>query len=762
MADGRAVDDLVRKAFRAGQRVDLRCGAGASEGRPELRAETLVELLTEDRAAQLAGSGVRLAGVRILGRLRLAGAVLRTPLWFTDCTFDEPPDLRMARLTGLSLRGCRLPGLHGSNLRVAAGLNLSAVHATGTVLLNDAQIGGTLRLDRAQLRVPTGYVLFAERLEVRGALYARWLRSHGELRLPGVVVVGNVNLSGAALVNPGRITLDANGIHISGSFIADRRRSSGHSAGDPEQFTSDGRILLAGARIAGDLVFSGARIRREAPPHGPELPGRSVDPPDQAEPGMRLVPRGIVDAAACLVADRIRVEGNLEMDDGFRAHGTVRLPNALVGGYLRLSGAELGSAERVLGGSAAPASVSQSGSLTGSSGVGSSATVALLGDGLQIGGDLEARDNGAGPLRVIGQLRLVGMRVQGSASLSGVELTAPGGDALYGDALSVDCMLFLRNVACLGTIRLQGARIGASLDCSGTRLTRPRIRPNGTAKPSLDLRAATVGKDVFCTDDFHADGGIRLGSAEVGASVVVANATLGADGVAIQYAFDGEGLATPMLIVRPAAPPTGRVRLTKARVRSWQDNEALWQADGGLDLDGFDYQALSDDASVGERLRRLECSLGVGQYRPGPYEQLAAAYRNDGREEEVERVQMARQRRRYRSLGPAGRVWGELQHRTVGFGYQPWLAVAWLGLFWLLGGLWFSAHRLSGIDAGKVPVWNPWLYAADMLLPIINLGEKGYWRAEGASQWITSGLVVVGWVLATTAAQGVARVLKRS
>ena len=43
----------------------------------------------------------------------------------------------------------------------------------------------------------------------------------------------------------------------------------------------------------------------------------------------------------------------------------------------------------------------------------------------------------------------------------------------------------------------------------------------------------------------------------------------------------------------------------------------------------------------------------------------------------------------------------------------------------------------------------------------MNLGQDGYWRLEGASQWIATGLDVVGWILATTAAAGAARILKR-
>ena len=750
MVGTRTADDLVRKAFRSGEPANLSGSVeGAGGAAREVRAETLAELLTEDRAARMPVA--RLVGAKVVGRLRLSGAVIVAPVALIDCEFEQPPDLAMARLEGLSLSGCRLPGLYAPNLRVAADLELRDLCSTDTVVLNDAEIGGSVRMSRAQLLVPGGFAVVGERISVRGAWYARRLRTEGELRIPGARVTGNINFSGAQLANPGGDTLDANGIEVSGSFLADRfGRSGTQISRDPERrFVSNGRMLLAGARIGGDLVMSGAQIHRELPIEGPALPPSEL--PDQTEPGMRLVPRGIIDAAACLVADRIRVAGNLELDDGFCARGTVRLPSAVIGGYLRFSGAELGAAD----------GLSEMDQPSADS-VSTSSRVALLGDGMQIGGDLEARNDGAGPLRVFGQLRLAGARVQGNASMTGIELTAPGGDALHGDALTVGSMLFLRRARVLGRIRLQGARIGNTLDCATARLIRPGLRRDGTARPSLDLRAANLGKDVFCNDGFHADGGIRLSSAEVGNSVVVENGTLGADAVAKHYAFDGEGLITLELTLRPSVPPRGRVRLTKTRTRTWRDNEQLWRADGGLDIDGFEYHALGNEASVTERLRWLEGALGVGQYLPGPYEQLAAAYRAEGREEQAERVLLARQLRRYRTQGLAGRVWGELQRVTVGFGYRPWLAVAWLGLFWLLGGLWFSAHPLTRIDTGQVPVWNPWIYTADMLVPIVNLGEKGYWRAEGASQWITSALVVVGWVLATTAARGVARVLKRS
>ena len=165
---------------------------------------------------------------------------------------------------------------------------------------------------------------------------------------------------------------------------------------------------------------------------------------------MPPVPVGIIDAGTCVVADRVRVEGNLELDDGLHTDGTVRLPNATVGGYLRLSGARLSG----------PYGASERG-------------IALLADGMEVGGDLEGRDHGRGALSCAGQIRLVGARVRGSASLSGIEMAAPDGYALLADRLHVGGEFYLRRLRCQGTIRLNDAEVGATLDCTDARLERP-------------------------------------------------------------------------------------------------------------------------------------------------------------------------------------------------------------------------------------------------------------------------------------------------
>jgi hypothetical protein len=159
------------------------------------------------------------------------------------------------------------------------------------------------------------------------------------------------------------------------------------------------------------------------------------------------------------------------------------------------------------------------------------------------------------------------------------------------------------------------------------------------------------------------------------------------------------GLTTQELVLRFAVPPIGDVWLTRAEVASVYDSGQLWRTDGTLDLEDFRY---------------------------------------------------------------VGRLWGWLQEWTVGYGYRPWLAALWLAMFWLAGVLWFGGHRLNKLDSDQDPAWNPWLYAADLLIPVVNLGQDGPWRTEGTSAFVASLLTMVGWTLATTAAAGAARILNRS
>ncbi|MGH4013119.1 MAG: hypothetical protein ACRDSL_04150 [Pseudonocardiaceae bacterium] len=709
--------DALRQAFAAGAKLDL-----AGE---EVPAELIVGLLTGDSLQRGGGiPALRLAGGVVRGPLELPGTTVNALVEFTECTFDEPVDLSVADLIGWRFAHCNLPGLQAANLRVRSELALQNCVVTGPVVLPDARIEGPLRLTETHLDNAGCDALVAVRLMISGVLDARGMQVDGEVRLSGARVEGNIDLRGARLVRPGGDALEASGVQVGGNLRCDLG------------FTADGRVVLAGASVAGNAVFSTATMRG------------STDP---EEPAVLVLPRGHADHTAALVADRITVNGNLELDAGFTAAGSVRLTNARIGGYLRLSGATLGTpVEPDPGNGEHPRPM----------------PVALAADGIEVRGDLEARRSGTGPtddtgpLVAHGQVRLVGAHVRGSASLSSTRLHGPGLDVLFADRLRVGGTLFMRGLVASGSIRLHHADIGSTLDCTGARLDMPRRRPDGSHKPSLDARAATIGKDLYCSRGFTATGGVRLSLAEVSKSASFDDALLGGpdEGVA---ALRLRGMTCQHLALRFGKPPRGDIHLSRVVAGSVFDSEQLWVADGVVDVEDFRYQSLtaSPEVDVATRLGWLRNVLP--SYDPDPYDQLAASYRDSGHDDRADAVLLAKQQHRHAAHGPAGRIWGRLQQWTVGYGYRPWRVALWLAVCWLLGSAWFAGHEPSPLDDGQHPAWQPVIYTADLLIPVVNLGQDGLWRTSGPSAWVASLLTAVGWLLLSTAAAGATRILTR-
>ncbi|MGH3822315.1 MAG: hypothetical protein ACRDRA_05685, partial [Pseudonocardiaceae bacterium] len=500
---------------------------------------------------------------------------------------------------------------------------------------------------------------------------------------------------------------------------------------------TQGRVVLAGASVSGNAVFSSATLQGGADPD---------------EPAVLVLPRGSADPRAALVADRLVVNGNLLLDAGFTAVGTVRLANARVRGHLRLSGATLGSH---------PTPGTDDGDQP------QPVPVALAADGIEILGDLEARrslprtePSKEGPLSAHGQVRLVGAHVHGSASLTGVRLHGPELDVLFADRLRVGGSLFLRGVEVSGSIRLHHAHIGSTLDCTGARLDAPRRRPDGSIKASLDARAATIGKDLFASRGFTAAGGVRLSLVEVSKSVSFTGARLGRPGKDVS-ALRARGMTCQELRLRFAEPPHGEVSLASVVASAVFDDKQLWATRGTVDIEDFQYQSLtaSPEVDVATRLGWLRAVLP--SYDPDPYDRLAASYRDGGHDDHADTVLLAKQRHRHSGHRSPGRLWGWLQEWTVGYGYRPWRAGWWLAACWLLGSLWFSYHPLRSLDTDQDPSWQPVIYAADLLIPVVNLGQDGLWRASGASAWVASVLTAVGWLLLSTGAAGATRILTR-
>jgi hypothetical protein len=156
--------------------------------------------------------------------------------------------------------------------------------------------------------------------------------------------------------------------------------------------------------------------------------------------------------------------------------------------------------------------------------------------------------------------------------------------------------------------------------------------------------------------------------------------------------------------------------------------------------------------SAAESLRELR--KRSPQFVPRHYDRLAAAYYDEGYENDAEMVLMAKERHRLRSraagrpvTAPVVSLWSWLQRTIVGYGYRPMRVLVWLIMMTFAGSIWFTLQPTpTEVNADGHAVWNPFLVAMDLALPIVDLGQDGLWRFDGTNQWIAGGLSVFGWL----------------
>jgi hypothetical protein len=154
-------------------------------------------------------------------------------------------------------------------------------------------------------------------------------------------------------------------------------------------------------------------------------------------------------------------------------------------------------------------------------------------------------------------------------------------------------------------------------------------------------------------------------------------------------------------------------------------------------------------------------AAATAEYSPEPYERLATVLRDSGEDEDAREVLLAKQRRRRETLPLAAKLWGYAQDWTVAYGYRPGRAALWMAVLWAASSIAFS-HATHTPTGGGRPPWNAALFALDLLLPVIDLGQVDTWQLRGGWQWLAAVVILLGWILATTVAAGATRLLRRS
>lgn len=422
---------------------------------------------------------------------------------------------------------------------------------------------------------------------------------------------------------------------------------------------------------------------------------------------------------------------------------------------------------------------------------------------------------------VRGEVNLTQSRLGGNLECDGAKILNPNGHALRAQSLEVR-NVHLRGAMLRGGIALTGAQLAADLDAAGATVTRPdgvAIEANEIeSRGSVVLRSARI------------DGEVRLIASHIagdvdGSGAVIENPGAGALDLS-------RTIVRGAFFLRRNARLAGTLALTGASIGTIHDEAACWPRFGDLLLNRCRYGAFIDGPVDAESrldwLARQTPQRWNEDFWPQPCEQLAAVFREMGHGEDARAVLVVKERlqRRARRARARNPVWRTLLAAadtvlglTLAYGRQPLLAFIWLFLFWILGvAVYGHAERqgavmpnsavvlrapewtLCGIEttaqraliatnqthglampgqnqldcfrerweASSYPAFSPWVYSLDTLLPVLDMGQRAFWRPNPSEPGGRIAIQyfyfqsVVGWALSLLAIAGFSGLVKSS
>jgi len=365
------------------------------------------------------------------------------------------------------------------------------------------------------------------------------------------------------------------------------------------------------------------------------------------------------------------------------------------------------------------------------------------------------------------------------ASVHSLDLSGSHVKEVKGDGMCVagDVSLCKNFVSCKD-VRLPGASIGGDLACVNSSFLK-------TGRDALHVEGIRIAGNIFFS-------GARMeGRVEFGMSSVL-------NGFKLSGNQWGHG---------------SLLSLMGTSVGVLYDGKGAWPAKGNLLVNGFTYERLQDKATknVAERLAWLDLQPD-DEYRPQPYEQLAAVYARNGFGSQARKVLIAKNDKllwfyRHRSplklgktymaeflkaqgdarINAAARLlpdrfkaetdrlpkhnWGRhfwhwFLGKCVGYGYRPqrllYIALGMVALGWLLFGLGGQGAMVPAPDGAQgYPRFHALIYSLDTFLPLVDLEQKSRWVPDGrvwCLGWYQVLHILMGWFLTT---MGVAALIDR-
>ncbi|MFZ4532755.1 MAG: hypothetical protein ACOYOJ_13205 [Alsobacter sp.] len=491
-------------------------------------------------------------------------------------------------------------------------------------------------------------------------------------------------------------------------------------------------VRVSGGWITGQLDLEGCRIPRDI---------GLKDCHFEAAPVLRsaIIDNLFLDGSEVpgIEAERLEARGGLTVR-GARITGVIRLAGAAIGGSLECDGAVLepGAGQTAI------------------------AAAGLRAEGVLLRG-----------AQVRGGIDLSGARLVSGIEAQGLDLARPDGTALNADSLVSRSNVVLRRASIVGGVLLGGALIEGDLDCNGTTFSNPGAM-------ALDLGRAIVEGGFLLADD---------------------------------------------------ASVAGIMDLTGARFGTLHDAASAWPAEGDLLLNRCLYGGFIDaPVDATDRLAwlgRQRPERWGEDFWPQPFEQLAMVLRQMGHGEDARTVLIEKERqhravRRARTTNPFWRTALAAKDLmlgiTLGYGLRPLLACVWLALFWAGGAVVFAHADSVGalkpnsavvlrspewttcriergrtvvqdgrefqgradpgqtplacfrtqFEAASYPEFNALMYSLDTLFPVLEIGQRNYWRPDpaqpfgGVTIWYFYLESVIGWVLSLLAVAGFSGLVK--
>lgn len=482
--------------------------------------------------------------------------------------------------------------------------------------------------------------------------------------------------------------------------------------------------------------------------------------------------------------DNAQIDGDVHLDDGFTADGTVRALRAQIGGQLNLSRGTV----RSLGGAAALAldgaviagglflvgftasgEVRALGAQIGrqlnarGAGLRNADGDALSLDGAHIGGDMLLDDH----FTAIGEVRAPSAHIAGNLTMTGANLSKPNGRALNLQTVRIDNNVALDLVTANGEVTAANAQIGGQFNAREASLT----REGGQA---LVLDGSLIKGGTFLDDRFTAIGEVRAVHSHLTGPLELSGATI--------HNPEGDALSLDFAHI------TGRLVLGDDFIASGTVDLSGATLDGGLRIRGATYGGLAlDAATIGllwtdrapsrllsaasMKVSDIRGSLNGpriaiawldtmthGEFAVQPWHEVAAVYERQGRPADAKRLRFQAARRVTRHAPWWSKPVRWLYGAFAGYGYYPLLAGLWLLLAAFVAGLMTSQFgpAIAGFD--------PWLYGAAVVIPPAAAITPSSWTVTDPLwlAWVNIGLKGFGWLQTGILLAGLTGLLKKS